>query len=202
MRDTIENADLYAACRHENSPEQTQAFTILWNYLYRITYTMVYNRVDPEALATECTQQALIKIHRNMEQCHSPEQFRSWAAQITRRTVIDELRKSAHTRRATLTEESATVSQTEAIPLPEETHNLHTLLRKAITEGPLSERSQRVVLGRYFDEQTDETLAQIESSQSGKTVLPSHIQVTRAKNLAKLRTDTALLERLRDFIDD
>ncbi|NOK57639.1 MAG: hypothetical protein GFH27_549303n96 [Chloroflexi bacterium AL-W] len=202
MRDTIENADLYAACRHENSPEQTQAFTILWNYLYRITYTMVYNRVDPEALATECTQQALIKIHRNMEQCHSPEQFRSWAAQITRRTVIDELRKSEYTRRATLTEESAAVSQTEALPLLQDMHDLRTLLHTAISQGPLSERSQRVVLGRYFDEQTDETLAQIESSQSGKTILPSHIQVTRAKNLAKLRTDTALLERLRDFIDD
>lgn len=202
MRDTIDNAQLYAACRQDNSPEQAQAFNILWNYLYRITYTMVYNRVDPEALATECTQQALIKIHRNLEQCHSPEQFRSWAAQIARRTVIDELRKSMHTRRATLTEESATISQTEALPSPQETHDLHMLLRRAITEGPLSERSQRVVLGRYFNEQTDETLAQRETSQSGKTVLPSHIQVTRAKNLAKLRADTGLLERLRDFIND
>ncbi|MEM8535357.1 MAG: sigma-70 family RNA polymerase sigma factor [Chloroflexota bacterium] len=202
MSDTIDNAQLYAACRHNNSPEQTQAFTILWNYLYRITYAMVHNRTDPEALATECTQQALIKIHRNLEQCHSPGQFRSWAAQVARRTVIDELRKSVHTRRATLTEDSATISQTEALPLPQGTHDLSTLLHTVITEGPLSERSQRVVLGRYFDEQTDETLAQRESSQSGKTVLPSHIQVTRAKNLAKLRTDMALLEQLRDFIQD
>jgi hypothetical protein len=32
-------------------------------------------------------------------------------------------------------------------------------------------------------------------------VLPSHIQVTRAKNLSKLRGDTALLARLRELLE-
>ena len=36
---------------------------------------------------------------------------------------------------------------------------------------------------------------------AGQPVLPSHIQVTRAKNLAKLRSDAALLERLRELLE-
>jgi hypothetical protein len=58
-----------------------------------------------------------------------------------------------------------------------------------------------VVVGRYFDEQPDEALARTESDLAGQTVLPSHIQVTRAKNLAKLRGDTALLEQLRELLE-
>jgi hypothetical protein len=52
-----------------------------------------------------------------------------------------------------------------------------------------------------LQEQTDEALARIESQQSAQPVLPCHIQVTRAKNLSKLRGDAALLSRLRELLE-
>ncbi len=61
--------------------------------------------------------------------------------------------------------------------------NLRSLLEKA----PISDRSRRVVIGRYLDDADDESLAQTESEIAQKDVLPSHIQVTRSKNITKLR---------------
>ena len=67
-------------------------------------------------------------------------------------------------------------------------HRLEAVeLYQLISQAPISERSYRVVIGRYRDDLPDEQLAQDESVRSGRTVLPSHIQVTRAKNMAKLR---------------
>lgn len=176
------------------------AFETLWRYLYRIAYSMLHTRADGEALAADCAQLALVKIHRNINQCRSPEAFRSWSAQILRRIVIDELRRPDIARRAELVEDVGSSAQTDAMHASIDAADLRTLLLSAIRNGPLSERSQRVVLGRYFDEQPDEALAQIESQLSNQTVLPSHIQVTRAKNLSKLRADDRFIERLRDFL--
>jgi len=58
-----------------------------------------------------------------------------------------------------------------------------------------------VVIGRYLDDSDDETLARAESELAGSDVLPSHVQVTRAKNIAKLRQWpllTQFLEETRD----
>ena len=60
-------------------------------------------------------------------------------------------------------------------------------LRQILQQSPMSERSQRVVIGRYLDELPDDQLAQTESKLTNSNVAPSHIQVTRAKNIAKLR---------------
>jgi hypothetical protein len=60
-------------------------------------------------------------------------------------------------------------------------------LQNLLNQSPISERSRRVVLGRYVADEPDEALAEAEAKLSGQTVLPSHIQVTRSKNLSKLR---------------
>ena len=51
-------------------------------------------------------------------------------------------------------------------------------------------------MGRFFDQSEDEQLAQVERELSGEAVLSSHVQVTRAKNLAKLRS----WQPLREFL--
>ena len=43
------------------------------------------------------------------------------------------------------------------------------------------------MIGRYLDDLPDELLAQDESRLAGQAVLPSHVQVTRAKDIARLR---------------
>lgn len=195
MNQDVAEQDIFAACAAEGSPAQREAFTALWAQLYRIAYAMLHAYPDPEAIAADCTQIALIKVHRSLTQCESPERFRSWAAQILRRTVLDEIRRPALRRRAELPEDGIGLPTVDAPGLPE--GDLRATLLAAISDGRLSERSQRVVIGRYFAEAADETLAQAESILAGQPVLPSHIQVTRAKNLAKLRADAELLETLR-----
>jgi RNA polymerase sigma factor (sigma-70 family) len=202
MDEGTDNQALYAACQQDGSPEQIDAFKILWAQIYRIAWRMLRERPDADALAADCAQVALIKIHRNLAQCRNPAAFREWAAQIVRRAVVDELRRPEHTRQMPLPEDDDYLPGLATPSLPTETADLRTLLVEAITHGPMSERSKRIVIGRYFEEQPDEALAHAESQRAGQQVLPSHIQVTRAKNLATLRRDTALLERLRQLIED
>lgn len=193
-----DSASLYAACVQNGTDAQFDAFQQLWGYLYRIAYAMTRDRHDSEALSADCTQAALIKIHRNLAQCHEPTSFRSWAAQIVRRSVIDALRQPQYARRVSLPEAENML----ASPPPSDAIDLSGMLRAAIEHGPLSERSRRVVVGRFFRERSDEELATEESQISGDAVLPSHVQVTRAKNLAKLRQDTVLLEQLRPYFSE
>jgi RNA polymerase sigma factor (sigma-70 family) len=192
---------LFAACADEGSDAQIDAFESLWGDLYRIAYAMLHDRPGGDALAADCAQAALIKVHRNLAQCRNPAAFREWAAQVVRRVVIDELRRPEHARRAPLPDDDDHSPALAAPPAVPGSEDLRTLLLAAIEHGPLSERSRRVVLGRYFGEQPDEALAQVESGLAGQEVLPSHIQVTRAKNLSKLRGDTALLARLRELLE-
>ncbi len=201
MNASADSQSLYAACADDGSDAQIDAFEVLWGDLYRIAYTMLYDRPGGDALAADCAQAALIKIYRNLAQCRNPAAFREWAAQVLRRVVIDELRRPEHARRVALPENGDHSAMIAAPPTPMPDADLRTTLLTAIERGPLSDRSRRVVVGRYFNEQPDETLARTESDLAGQTVLPSHIQVTRAKNLAKLRGDAALLELLRDLIE-
>lgn len=201
MHTTLDNERLYAACCDEGSAEQAAAFQQLWPSLYRVAWAMVARRPDGEALAADCAQTALIKIHRGLAGCHTPERFHSWCAQIVRRVVLDELRRPEQARRAELPADDAGAPASPPPALPAD-GSLRELLVAAIDSGPLSERSRRVVRGRYFAEQSDELLARAESQPGEPPVLPSHIQVTRAKNLAKLRADTGLLARLRELLDE
>lgn len=201
MDDFTDQRQLYAACQRDGSQEQARAFELLWQHLYRIAYAMLRAAPDGDALAADCAQQALIKLHRNLSQCRQPEALREWAGQIVRRTVLDELRRPAQRRRASLPDDDDHSPWLAAPDLLESDGDLAALLREVIAQGPLSARSRRVVAGRYFAEQNDETLARAESELAGQPVLPSHIQVTRAKNLAALRRDPALLARLRELLD-
>lgn len=193
---------LYHACRSEGSAAQSDAFAAIWRQFYRIAWAMLRGQPDADALATDCAQLALIKLHQRIDTCTNPAAFRAWANQIVRRTVLDELRRPERARRVPLPDDhdeaAAWLAAPPDAPPPED---LRALLRDAVERGPLSPRSRRVVIGRYFDERPDEALAAHEAALGGQPVLPSHIQVTRAKDLAALRRDAPLLARLRDFLD-
>ncbi len=106
MNASADSQSLYTACADDGSDAQIDAFEVLWGDLYRIAYTMLYDRPGGDALAADCAQAALIKIYRNLAQCRNPAAFREWAAQVLRRVVIDELRRPEHARRAALPENS------------------------------------------------------------------------------------------------
>lgn len=199
--ETWDNQTLYDACRQDGSDAQVTAYEMLWASLHATAYWMVRERPDAGAMASDCAQIALIKIHNNLDQCQEPAAFRQWATRIARRVVLDELRRPEHARRVALPEDEDRASWLASVPAAAEPVDLRGLLLAAIQHGPLSDRSRRVITGRFLDEVSDEDLARVETELAGQPVLPSHVQVTRAKNLASLRRDPAFLDRLRDLLE-
>lgn len=188
-RQPPDSTTLYEAWASTDTAVQTEAVQTMWQYLHRIAYNISYKQADAPALAQDCAQKAIIRIHHQLENCQEPKAFKSWCRRIVSNLVIDELRRrkrfihpdeerpfTEDPSFANVSAEMAVVSELTAVSL-----------RQTLQQSPMSARSQRVVIGRYLDELPDEQLAQVESDLSGTTLAPSHIQVTRAKNIAKLR---------------
>ena len=193
-----DSRELYQACRSSGQTEQVHAYQELWRYLYGISYQIMRDQADGADLAQDCAQRALVRIHQRLIECQEPAAFRSWSRRIASNLAIDELRRRRRLGQLPEPEQGTTpTSLTVAAP---EQSVLATMqaadLRALLEQSPMSDRSQRVVIGRYLDETPDEELAQSESTLSNAAVLPSHIQVTRAKNIAKLRQ----WERFREYL--
>jgi RNA polymerase sigma-70 factor (ECF subfamily) len=190
-RDFIESSLLFAQCNSDDAALQAKGYQSLWPYLYRIALQLVADQADADALAQDCTQSALLQIHIHLADCREPKAFRSWTKRIVSNLCIDELRK--RNRRHFADEEPEDAHGMDAAKFAESPES--TLIdwegtdsiRQGLRQAPISERSYRTIVGRYLDNVPDEELAKSESEQSGQTLLPSHLQVTRAKNLSKLR---------------
>jgi RNA polymerase sigma factor (sigma-70 family) len=190
----------FAACQNPDPQVQTSAYEALFIYLSRAALHIVRDQPGAEALAQDCAQIALIRIHERLDECRKPTAFRTWARQIVSHLAIDALRRrSKLTFAAEDVLESVVREAVEDEVSPEEeitTADNESALYVTIHSAPISDRSRRVVIGRYLRDLPDEPLAEKESELAGTTVLPSHIQVTRAKNMAKLRTWEPLLNLL------
>lgn len=202
---------LYNACRGGDLAAQSAAYRNLWEQLYRVAHYLVANQRDATDLAQDCAQNALLRIHQRIHECHEPAAFLGWSQRIVSNITIDELRRRKRfTSTDTGTEDDVLEAIASLLDQPEE-RVLGRLqideLRQMILQSPISDRSRRVVIGRFFDGVEDDELAQQERELSSETVLASHVQVTRAKNLAKLRgweplRQVLLAQVASDRIDD
>ena len=187
-----DSAELYEAFHSTDPLARAAAYEALWNYLYRVALKVVRDQSDAESLAKDCAQTALVSVHERLAECRDPHAFRAWARRIVTNAAIDELRRRR--RLVPLVEDESddftAYPASNSEPSPEVTALDEiglTDLRRLISQAPIGGRSRRVVIGRYLDDTPDELLAQAESELSGQPVQPSHIQVTRAKDIAKLR---------------
>ncbi len=189
----FDSAELYAAFHSTAPGVQATAYETLWAYLYRVVFHVVYDQPDADALAQDCAQIALVRVHERLAECREPAAFQAWARRIASHVAIDELRRRRRLSRLLDPDEAGDVvtslpDQSQPSPDVEVLENIRVEeLRRLISLAPISDRSRRVVLGCYLDNIRDEKLAQIESERASQTVRPSHIQVTRSKNIAKLR---------------
>ena len=186
----MDSEQLYEACSRGDSTAQVEAYNFLWEYMYRVAYHMLLSQPGGPDLAQDCAQLALIRIHEQWSNCTDPKAFKGWCRRIVSNLVIDELR-----RRKRLVFDEGGSAEPPHLPEYERPSLEKTVLkeisetsfRQLLNQSPMSDRSRRVVIGRYFDGIPDESLAEIESERANKGVRPSHIQVTRAKNIAKLK---------------
>ena len=192
---SFDSTDLHAACLSTDLSIQTNAYETLWRYLYQVALKVVYDQPDSEAFAQDCAQIALLRIYRRIKECREPTAFRAWARRIVSNVAIDELRRQK--RLITLDPLAMDNEDDSSIDLTAENQSLPeatvfeqiglTELNNLIDKAPISGRSRRVIVGRYLDDTSDELLAQTESDIVSQRVLPSHIQVTRSRNITKLR---------------
>ncbi|NJM06906.1 sigma-70 family RNA polymerase sigma factor [Candidatus Gracilibacteria bacterium] len=193
MKSSDDNLRLYDDCR----TGRAEGYEALWPGLYRVAYAMLRELPDRDQAAADCAQLALIKVYQTIASCRTPTAFRAWTMQILRRVVLDELRRPERRRRMAMPAEDSS----DLALAPTSVDDLAAVVQQILTAAPLSERSRRVVVGRYFAERSDEDLAASEATLSGEEVRPSHIQVTRSKNLAKLRSDPQIIAQLRELVD-
>ncbi len=176
----IDTLALYQACCSSDPLVQAEAYETLWHYLYRVSFQLVHDQPEAEALAQDCAQEALERVHNRIAECRAPAAFRAWSRRIAQNITLDKLRRR---KRMIFMEDE----EWRAMPSGETTTVEDTDLFALIAIAPISERSRRVVLGRYQHDLTDEELAAEECRLLGREVRPSHIQVTRSKDIAKLR---------------
>lgn len=200
LKNYTDSAVWYGDCQSPERQKQAAAYEALFAYLSRAALLIVREQPEPESLAQDCAQEALIRIHEQLDACRNPNAFRTWSRQIVSNLAIDTLRRRSKLTFAVEDEMLSLVGETaEHRPSPEseiETADYASALYTTITQAPISDQSRRVVTGRYLKELPDEPLAARESELAGKTVLPSHIQVTRSKNMTKLRKYQPLLDLL------
>jgi RNA polymerase sigma factor (sigma-70 family) len=185
---------LYAACRSTDPLIQAAAYETLWGYLFRVALQITRDQPRAEALAQDCAQDALIRVHKRLEECRRPAAFRAWARRIVINLALDALRRA---KRETLAGEDEWERTSTSAPSKLERKVLANELFALISQAPISDRSRRVVLGRYLNGLPDELLAQEESRRAARSVRPSHVQVTRSKDLSRLR-DWEPLQAFRD----
>lgn len=196
---------LYEACGQAGSDEQRQAFAVLYAEFYSIALFMVQSTAtpEPEELAQDCAQEALIKVWKNLATCIQPAAFRHWARTVLRNQTLNELAKLKRKREESLEHDpdhplpQPGSNPAEVVRRDEKYSTLLELLRSA----PISERSRYVILAKYLAQMTEEEISQALSSKEQNEVRPSHVQVTRAKNFKKLYSDPKLRQQFADLQD-
>lgn len=191
MTTTISDGEtLYQAIASGDSAAMHAAYEALWPYLCRVALNIVADQENAADLAEECAQQGMIRIHEQFAQCKEPKAFKAWSRRIVSNAALDLLRRRKRLDFSLDSDATQSEQVASTVPTPDvalETVEADSSLADLLANAPISDRSRRVVVGRFLHEQPDEQLAAAESELSGREVLPSHVQVTRAKNIAKLR---------------
>jgi DNA-directed RNA polymerase specialized sigma24 family protein len=94
--------ELYQACISADDSKREEGYRTLHGHLLRGARYLASrsSEGDPQYLIAECCQNALLKIHRRIGDCRSPDSFLAWCSTIVIREMHDLQRKA--TRRETI----------------------------------------------------------------------------------------------------
>jgi RNA polymerase sigma factor (sigma-70 family) len=198
--------ELYTACGQDGSELQRQAFATLYQELYLVCLFMLQTATlpEPQELAQDCAQEAVVKIWKHLATCTQPESFRSWAKTIARNQTLNEIAKLKRKREETL-EHALDKPQADQRALPDAAltkHERYLAVLDLLASAPISERSRYVILAKYLLNLTEEEISRALSEKEGAEVRPSHVQVTRAKNFKKLYSDPEVHKKFEELDSD
>jgi len=89
----LDSTTWFTACQNTDPQVQASAYTALFAYLSRAALHILFDQPEAEALAQDCAQIALIRVHQRLDDCREPAAFRTWARQIVAHLAIDTLRR-------------------------------------------------------------------------------------------------------------
>lgn len=195
--------ELYTACGQDGSEQQRQAFALLYQELYLVCLFMLQTATlsEPQELAQDCAQEAVVKVWKNLATCTYPELFRSWAKTIARNQTLNEIAKLKRKREETLDHAlDKPLEDPRALPAAAlARHEQYLALLDLLATAPISERSRYVILAKYLLQLTEDEISQALHEKEGGEVRPSHVQVTRAKNFKKLYSDPEVRKKFEEL---
>ncbi|MDQ3248478.1 MAG: RNA polymerase sigma factor [Chloroflexota bacterium] len=198
--------ELYAAFGQDGSEQQRQAFEVLYQELYAISFFMLQTTraAEPQALAQDCTQEALVKVWKHLDTCEQPDSVRGWAKTIVRNQTLNEIARLKRKAESSLEQEikQPLADQNEAPSAAFDDHEKQLAILDLLAAAPISERSRYVILAKYLLQMSEAEISEALSQREGLAIKPSHVQVTRAKNIKKLIQDADLREKFRKLHDE
>jgi RNA polymerase sigma factor (sigma-70 family) len=91
--------NLYQALLSEHLQDRENAYNELWKYLFRFAFNYITAQEITEnmamSLAEECTQDALLNIHRNLKKVTTPTVFLAYAMTTVKRECLHTLERIA-----------------------------------------------------------------------------------------------------------
>lgn len=198
--------ELYDAFGQNGTEQQHQAFEILYQELYAISLFMLQTTVapEPQALAQDCAQEAIVKAWKSLATCEQPDSLRSWAKTIVRNQTLNaiaRLKRQAEDPIETHVDKPFGDENASPVEILVEKEKYAAIL-ELLAAAPLSERSRYVITAKFLAQMSEEEICQALSKKEQTELKPSHVQVTRAKNFKKIYSDAALLKKFRDLQDD
>lgn len=191
---------LYNRCCSDDPNVCNDAFQELGRYLLRIAYARLRSQPYLTNAAEDCVQQALMIIWRKLRGGSGPERpewFMTWSASIVIHRLLDESRRVARLRAASLEE----ITDDDESQLPAQagadaavcdglfatTDDRKRFIAMIEDHPRLSADVKYVLLRGYLLEQDDQELAQ----QLGKS--QPTVRVLRFRGLKALRSDPAFM---------
>jgi RNA polymerase sigma factor (sigma-70 family) len=198
--------ELYDAFGQNGSDQQHQAFELLYRELYTISLFMLQTTVapEPQALAQDCAQEAIVKAWKNLATCEQPDSLRSWAKTIARNQTLNaiaRLKRQAEEPIEGHVDKPLGEENASPIEILVEKEKYATIL-DLLAAAPLSERSRYVIAAKFLAQMTEEEICVALSEKEQTELKPSHVQVTRAKNFKKIYSNAELLKKFKDLQDD
>ncbi len=184
----MEDKKLYEACQSDDKVEQEEGYRLIEHAIYPVVFLRTRHLRDWHEFAQDCIQQTVERIYDRIADCHTPTSFRAWARRIAINITLNNLKRQSRTLYFSADAEDELVQiEDTTIVSPEIEIENSQFWELLSTQSPMSDRSKRVVIGRFRDQYNDEQLAMKESQLASKPVTPANIQVTRSKNIRKLR---------------
>ena len=173
---------------------QSQGFHELSRYLYRMAYNFyLHQNLEPDEgleQARDCTQKALERIYKKLQEVKSPGSFLKWCGVILRNTCLEEVRS----RRI----EYALDDELPAIDLPGELeiNRLESgqeieCIKAAITR--LKQDQQHVIELTFLETDSGGKKLKDEEISRRMKITMSNLYTIRSRALADLRKDEQLL---------